>query len=294
MQPSIPIYGLYGETGALGEREWIHWETVPARSRIHGYEILPHRHASLFQVLHITNGTAEARIDLDTVRLEAPVALTIPALAVHGYHFSRDVDGSVVTVLAERIDRLLGELPGGERRFGGGVRVIPLGADEDGAAIGAAIRTLGQEYQGHGHGRMAIMEACAAMALARLDRVASRQRQGDGDGWGAGLRRAQEFRDLLEANFRQERSVAFYADAMAISPTHLGRICHGAFGASPLSLINRRVLLEAQRSLVFTAATVADVATSLGFADPAYFTRFFSRVAGVSPTEYRRRALRES
>lgn len=287
----IPVYGLYGERGDLAEREWIHSETVPARSRIHGYEIKPHRHASLFQILHITNGSAEARIDLDTVRVAAPVALTVPPLAVHGYRFSHDIDGSVVTVFEGRMDGLLAALPGARRRFAAAVRIVGLRDPDDASAVHRALEMVGREHAGHGPGRMAIMEACVTVALARLDRAAARQ-SGDGaEGWSAPPRRAQQFRALLERHFRAERAVAFYAAEMGVTPTHLGRICHAAFGASPLALINRRVLLEAQRSLVFTVSTVSEIAATLGFADPAYFTRFFTREAGVSPTGYRRRSL---
>ena len=48
--------------------------------------------------------------------------------------------------------------------------------------------------------------------------------------------------------------------------------------------------LEAKRMLVYTSMTISNVADALGFNDPAYFTRFFSRLAGVSPREFRQRA----
>ena len=35
--------------------------------------------------------------------------------------------------------------------------------------------------------------------------------------------------------------------------------------------------------------TVGQVADSLGFSEPAYFTRFFKRLTGFSPRDFRRR-----
>jgi AraC-like DNA-binding protein len=77
-------------------------------------------------------------------------------------------------------------------------------------------------------------------------------------------------------------------------------------GTSPRSL--QRKLAEVGTSysqivqeLRYTAATgmlrdpgtrVIDVAFSLGYEDPAHFTRFFRRVAGITPRSYRR-LLRE-
>jgi len=49
-------------------------------------------------------------------------------------------------------------------------------------------------------------------------------------------------------------------------------------------------VLAAKRNLVYTSMTVSVVSHTLGFSDPAYFTRFFKREVGVSPKEFRRQA----
>jgi AraC family transcriptional activator of pobA len=46
-------------------------------------------------------------------------------------------------------------------------------------------------------------------------------------------------------------------------------------------------MLEAKRALCYTNQTVAEIAYTLGFVDPAYFTRSFTKHAGVSPRRYR-------
>jgi len=47
-------------------------------------------------------------------------------------------------------------------------------------------------------------------------------------------------------------------------------------------------LLEARRRLTYVAMPVAQIAPELGFCDPAYFSRFFRRHAGVPPDRFRR------
>ena len=49
------------------------------------------------------------------------------------------------------------------------------------------------------------------------------------------------------------------------------------------AMLHDRLMLEAKRCLIYTAWTIAEVGYALGFEDPAYFSRFFSRRAGVSP-----------
>ena len=46
---------------------------------------------------------------------------------------------------------------------------------------------------------------------------------------------------------------------------------------------------EAKRLLLFTASSVNEICYQLGFKDPAYFSRFFTRNAGITPGEYRSR-----
>jgi AraC family transcriptional activator of pobA len=54
-------------------------------------------------------------------------------------------------------------------------------------------------------------------------------------------------------------------------------------------MLDQRAMLDAKRALLYTNMSVAEVGYAIGFSDPAYFTRFFSRQAGVSPSAYRGR-----
>ncbi|MDB5999727.1 MAG: helix-turn-helix protein, partial [Rhizobacter sp.] len=67
-------------------------------------------------------------------------------------------------------------------------------------------------------------------------------------------------------------------------------VCRQAAGESALGLIHRRLITQAERELAYSALSVKAVALSLGFADAGYFTRFFIRRTGRSPTEFREAA----
>ena len=47
------------------------------------------------------------------------------------------------------------------------------------------------------------------------------------------------------------------------------------------------IVVEAKRSLVYSDMSISQIAYWLGFQDPAYFTRFFTRMCSESPTRYR-------
>jgi len=65
--------------------------------------------------------------------------------------------------------------------------------------------------------------------------------------------------------------------------------CVAMTGQTPIQLLNARILLEAKRQLLYTSQPIGRIAYTLGFDDAAYFTRFFSRRAGLSPRAFRTR-----
>ena len=101
----IPTFALFGERAT--QQDWLHWETIPARSRLHGFHITAHRHENLMQVLLLEQGMAEAQLDGAHYQLLPGSMVLVPAMVVHEYRFSRDVDGLVVT-LFEADARALG------------------------------------------------------------------------------------------------------------------------------------------------------------------------------------------
>jgi len=100
------------------------------------------------------------------------------------------------------------------------------------------------------------------------------------------------FLKLLPANFAQHHDIPFYADAMDITPIYLSRIVRRMSGRTVVDHINDLLLSEAKMLLKSTGLSVVQIADRLDFADAPSFSRFFSRMAGVSPRQYRTAALK--
>ena len=100
-----------------------------------------------------------------------------------------------------------------------------------------------------------------------------------------------KFRDLIDRHMRQRWTVAQYAEALGISPGQLSRLTRDSLGKSSITLINERVIIEAQRELIYTNASIKQIADGLGFEDESYFGRLFRKHTGVSPLTYRMQEL---
>lgn len=98
---------------------------------------------------------------------------------------------------------------------------------------------------------------------------------------------AAVFRRTVEAEYRDLHEVQGYARLLAVTPGHLNHLAKRHLGATAGSVIRGRIVLEAKRLLLHSEARVARIATELGFPDASYFSRFFRRETGTSPSAYR-------
>lgn len=99
---------------------------------------------------------------------------------------------------------------------------------------------------------------------------------------------AWDFRELLESNIRTNRAPSFYAERLNITVAYLNEAVNAVCGMSVSRNIQDEIILQAKRQLVYTTASVKEIAQGLGFDDYSYFTRLFTKVAGVSPTLFRK------
>ncbi len=282
----IPSYRLYGEKDADRPDFWVHCETIPERTHLHNWEIALHRHAQFFQIFHLTQGSGEVVLEDRLERFAGPAMIFVPPGKAHGFRFSRDIDGLVLTALADR----LSSLTSADRQileFASALRIVPMDETADTDTARKAIQSIATELAGRKLGAPLLLESLttlAVVALARIDRRDALSRQPDRD-----QDRVEALLDLIETHYRNRPSVAVLAAKLGLSPAHLNRLARAVTGLSIQGLTDRRTLEAARRDLVFTPSPIQAIAYSLGFADPAYFNRFFRRQTGITPGAYRER-----
>ncbi|MCR5181034.1 MAG: AraC family transcriptional regulator [Bacteroidaceae bacterium] len=102
-------------------------------------------------------------------------------------------------------------------------------------------------------------------------------------------RKEQIFRDfltLLEKNYHQERSIAYYADRLCLTPKYLSTIIKEVSGKHGLQWIDEYVALEAKALLREGHLSVKQVSDSLNFPSQSMFGRFFKKMTGYTPKKY--------
>ncbi|MET0467042.1 MAG: helix-turn-helix domain-containing protein [Chitinophagaceae bacterium] len=101
----------------------------------------------------------------------------------------------------------------------------------------------------------------------------------------------RKFTMLVDAHYKEKHTVADYADVLAMAPKTVTHKFKRLNLPQPNEIIKNRIVLEAKRLLVHTAMTAKEIAHSLGYEDPAYFSRRFMVKTGESPSGFRNKFL---
>lgn len=95
------------------------------------------------------------------------------------------------------------------------------------------------------------------------------------------------FKELLERNFVTAKRPTEYAQQLNISSSYLNECVKKMTGNSVSHHIQQRIILEAKRLLYHSDKSVKEIATELGYDDYPYFSRLFTKVAGMSALAFR-------
>lgn len=281
--PTVPTYSLYGVSSVEPLHDQLHFESIAQRSRLHDWEIQPHLHERFLQILYIHTGSGEALMDGKRQPLRSGSLVTMPPHHVHGFVFRPETDGIVVTMTDSHLRTLLAGVPDALPLFEHPRHDRVRGAD----ALADALRQFRTEMETVSAWRGAALSALLTVVLIGIARLADVSTPAAERSSSRPARHFQLFQQLLESGYREQKEIGDYAAEVGVTATQLNRICRQVAGQSALQLIHARVLAQAQRDLLFSDLEVKHIALSLGFADAAYFSRFFARRVGQTPTEFR-------
>lgn len=98
----------------------------------------------------------------------------------------------------------------------------------------------------------------------------------------------KDFSVLVEISFKTMHSVTEYAHRLGVSPKSLAKNFQRIGTNTPSDFIKNRIILEAKRQLLYSTDSVKQIAFNLGFNDPAYFSRFFTKSTSKSPIQFKK------
>lgn len=288
--PNINIGQVYDQRYADSD---VHYEAVGKLAEFFGRNMPVHRHDRFFQVHYVKTGSVRVYLDERRYSQQAPMFFLTPPTVPHAFVIPPESEGHVLTVRQQLVWPLLSE----ELGLAKGAQMSPvcvaIGDLDDELApearrLDRLFDDLREEFSQQRPGRAMCLEALTRLIFISLLRLSARSMS-------AQLTRRedlmifQRFNALIEERYREHWSLPRYAEELGVTEARLNDICRRIADVPSKRLVFDRLMQEARRLLLFTGRSVNEICYELGFKDPAYFSRFFSRNAGVTPGEYRQR-----
>jgi AraC family transcriptional activator of pobA len=234
----------------------------------------PHRH-DFYHFVYLEKGSGWHEVDF--VRHEAAAGQLYSVLPgqVHAWDFGVSTKGFVLEFTKESLRdgasllHAIGQLPA---LFPEHLSSLPYFA------------MMFQEFTEAKPGYRASLEHLLCAFLIQLNRHSSTVARPVAKGL------VEKFRSLVDAHFREQHAVEFYAEKLGVKAKALTTKLSAALGKSAGAVIQERCLIEAKRLLAYSDLPVSEVGYEVGFEDPNYFARFFRQRAGMAPGKFRQLA----
>jgi AraC family transcriptional activator of pobA len=287
MPAILNFNGLYGDTGPAILPDFVHCEPLETRSQQYNWNIPPHVHAYLFQVFCLTVGAGRLLIEQRELPFSGPCFLVIPANTLHGFVYTADTRGTVLTLSAAYAEKLFGASSLINTELDS-LHILPAANAPALFADGLqTIERIRAELFGSLPERETMIQALFTVLLTTIFRLAHQHNEHGLIQNNRSLALFQAFLKRVKATRQPQKTIAAYAAELNITPVHLNRVCQAVAQKSAVRVVQGYFVAEAQNYLVHTSFSISEVAYALNFEDPAYFSRLFRQHTGLAPKQFR-------
>jgi AraC family transcriptional regulator, transcriptional activator of pobA len=172
--------------------------------------------------------------------------------------------------------------------FYGWREMDPILLDErETRSLGLLVEVFRDEFENRDNIQGEMLLVLLKRLIIKLTRLV-KQQSPEGTLTTTDLDTVRQFNLLVENNYRKHHQVQDYARLMFKSPKTLSNLFSKYSEKSPLEVINDRIFIESKRLLLYTDKSATEISYDLGFDEPAHFSRFFKRMAGDSPSGFKK------
>lgn len=240
-----------------------------------------------YMLMLVTGGAGLHTIDSADWPVTAGTLVIVRPGQVQQWHVADEYAAELVLFDPVALEPVTGSqaVVAGLEDFPARIRLPRAGADR----MLSDLKALRGEIQRYDNSEItaALIRHMLIASILRLIRI-NRAHQQSTSSVSVSPRTYRLFLRKLETDFRKEHRVHYYARRLGYSASTLRRACAAAEGRSAKVVIDRRIALEAQRLLIHSSASLAEVAHYLGFSEATNFAKFFARVVGREAAAFRR------
>ncbi len=250
----------------------------------------PHRHDDFYEILFLTQGEGIHTIDFQQYAIRPNTIFFLSPGQIHELALSEDVQGYIILFTSSfyhfnKTDpHKLFELP---FFYNLSQETPPIYLDNTECiqTLTNLFREAISENKQYLSDKDEAIRALLDLILIQCKRIYPLSQQDEKTNKGKII--VKRFKQLIEEKCKENLSVKDYANLLAISPNYLSETVKSVTGRTSTDLINDRMILEIKRLLKHTDMGISEIAYSLNFADQSYFSKYFKKLTGLSPLEFR-------
>ena len=278
MEPGIPTHTLEHEHGRPVSFERILKAEGEVRNSVHRHDY--------YELFVFACGTGTHMIDLKPHALITPCAHVVRGGQVHQLVRSADMEGFVVMFAPSTLSDPM-RRQDAQAVFDGMDHASALPLDGHKLAILNELAAMLEDERGDDEAQTHVQEGYLGIMLAKCARWWRERMPDEGARDAVQSDLVARFRALVDKHYLEFGQVRDYAERLRVTPGHLNDVVRARSGTTASAVIDARLLLEAKRLLLHGTMSVKESGYTIGMKDPAYFTRWFKKLEGVSPVEFR-------
>ncbi|MEN2415501.1 helix-turn-helix domain-containing protein [Flavobacterium mesophilum] len=259
--------------------------TFAEHLKSHSFVEEPHRHDSYLMVF-FTKGSGLHEVDFDQFEIKRGSLFVLQPGQMHHWNLSEDIEGFVIIFSQELYNLYFGQKKINDYNFYHSIHNRPEMVFEENEIpkilpyFNLLIQENSQNNKYQLDKLLNLLDCIHIEVTRKYSETYSHQTHSYNI-------KINTFESLLEEYFRTEKLPSFYAEKLNITLKHLNRICNEILQKTATEVITDRVVLEIKRMLIDKQLAVNEVAFKVGYEDYSYFSRFFKKQTGMSPTEFR-------
>ena len=278
--------GLYGDLNANNDVDYIFSELIKTRSETFDWVVRPHIHSRLYQIFCVEYGNVTFQGNNLEKKMSGPFVILIPPMAIHGLLYSKDIRGRILTLSDSYVEAAIGK----ESPILSNLNTPEFIENFEDKHIFNEILDLilhidreifsGKVEQQRMIRALLCQLFIKSYRLFNTNRVIKKQDS-------MYLQHFNNFQKIIKSPGKI-KTITELAENLQISPIHLNRICKAITNKTALQIVHEHAIQEAEKYLKHTSLTIAEIAYSLNFEYPNYFSKLFKKYRKLTPLQYRK------
>ena len=238
------------------------------------------------RILIVKTGWTAPVINMMERRIEAGDLVFLGSNGILQYNdASEDVQGIAMSISDELFSLAIGNrIPG---TFDGHLRDFQLRLHPDDLEYLDQLHLMLYRHLRQQDGSSQVTLNLVSAFLWYVDHLWSRQEQTDRKNQSREQRLFADFIQLVSEYAPEHHTIDFYASRLCITPRYLSTMVKQASGRSAKQWIDEALVTRIKIDLLHTMKPITRICDDMNFPNPSFLTKFFKRMTGKTPSQFR-------